>query len=119
MRRVNEAVKELLAEAIPDLKDPRVGFVTLTEVRTDADLRRAEVFFTVLPDDDDTLRQTRAGLASAAPLLRRQLGAQLRLKRIPELRFSHDPVPARGLRIAQLLAAERDAQLDSTGHDDR
>jgi ribosome-binding factor A len=110
MRRVNEAVKELLAEALPELKDPRVGFVTLTEVRTDPDFGRAEVFFTVLPDDEESLRQTVAGLASAAPLLRRQLGARLRLKRTPELRFSHDPVPARGLRVAQLLAAERDAE---------
>jgi ribosome-binding factor A len=110
MRRVNEAVKELLAESLLDLKDPRVGFVTLTEVSTDPDLGRAEVFFTVLPDDEESLRQTLAGLTSAAPLLRRQLGAHLRTKRTPELHFRHDPVPARGLRIAQLLAEERDAE---------
>jgi ribosome-binding factor A len=112
MRRVNETVKEVLAETVRDLKDPRIGFVTLTEVRTSPDLRHAQVFYTVLSDDEDERAATQEGLESAAPLLRRELGAQLRVKRIPALRFTHDPVPEHGRRIERLLDEER-------GDDDR
>lgn len=107
MRRVNESVKEVLAELIDTLKDPRIGFTTLTEVRTSADLRHAEVFFTVLPDDATSVARTAEGLASAAPLLRRELGARVRLRRVPDLHFTHDPVPAQGRRIEEALEAER------------
>lgn len=110
MRRVNEAVKEVLAEAIVDLKDPRVGFVTVTDVRTAPDLGSAVVFFTVLPDDERTRAATAEGLDSASPLLRHQLNASLKLKRVPDLRFRHDPVPQHGLRIATLLAEDREAR---------
>jgi ribosome-binding factor A len=106
MRRVNETVKEVLAESLGDLKDPRIGFVTVTEVRTSPDLRHAEVFYTVLSDDEDVRSATQAGLESAAPLLRRELGAQLRVKRIPALAFTHDPVPEHGRRIERLLDEE-------------
>lgn len=106
LRRVNEAVKEVLAEFLPDLKDPRIGFVTLTDVRTSPDLRSAEVFYTVLPADDESLAATAAGLRSATPVLRRELGARLRLRYVPELHFSHDPLPAHSRRIEQLLAED-------------
>ncbi|MBW3601936.1 MAG: 30S ribosome-binding factor RbfA [Actinobacteria bacterium] len=106
MRRVNEAVKQVLAGALADLKDPRVGFVTLTDVRTSPDLARAEVFYTVLPDDPEARARTAAGLRSAAPLLRRELGARQRLRRVPELVFTHDPVPEHGRRIESLLRGE-------------
>ncbi|MGH3665796.1 MAG: 30S ribosome-binding factor RbfA [Egibacteraceae bacterium] len=115
VRRVNEAVKEVLASQLVDLKDPRLGFVTVTEVRTSPDLRHAEVFYTVLPDDPESRAETEAGLDSAAGLLRRELGSQLRLKYVPDLHFSHDPLPARGRRIETLLrddaaAGDRDSQ---------
>lgn len=103
VRRVNESVKEVLAEAVQELKDPRVGFVTLTEVRTSADLRHAEVFYTSLPDDPEALAATAEGLASAQGLLRRELGGRLRMRNVPDLRFTHDPVPAQGRRIQTLL----------------
>lgn len=103
MRRVNESVKEVLATLLVDLKDPRIGFVTVTEVRTTPDLRRAEVFYTVLPDTEETRADTAEGLASAAPLLRRELGARLRMKSIPDLDFTSDPVPGQGRRIESLL----------------
>ncbi len=106
LARVNEAVKEVLAEALVDLKDPRLGFVTLTEVKTSPDLRHAEVFFTVLPDDVESQATTREGLRSAAPLLRRELGTQLRLKHTPDLHFTHDPLPAQGRRIETLLRGD-------------
>lgn len=103
MRRVNEAVKEVLAEALNELKDPRIGFVTITAVRTTSDLRHAEVFYTVLPDDEQSRSATAAGLDSASGLLRRELGQRVRLKHTPELQFTADPVPEHGRRIEQLL----------------
>lgn len=114
VRRANESVKEVLAEALFEMKDPRIGFVTITEVRTTPDLRHATVFFTVLPDDESTREQTGAGLASAAPLLRRALGRRLRMKHIPELDFAHDPVPEYGRRIEDVLR-----QQSGTDHGDR
>lgn len=104
-RRVGEAVKEILAERVQSLKDPRVGFVTITDVRVSGDLRAAEVYYTVLPDDDETRGRTAAGLASARPLLRREVGARLRLRHVPDLHFLEDPVPAQGRRIEELLDA--------------
>ena len=103
VRRVSESVRGLLAEGLGDLKDPRIGFVTLTDVRMSPDLRHAEVFYTTLPDDADELERTAAGLASATPILRRDLGARLRLRHVPELRFSHDPLPEQGRRIDRLI----------------
>lgn len=112
IRRVNESVKEVLAGLLVDLKDPRIGFVTVTEVRTSADLRHAEVFYTVLPDDEATREATGAGLASATPLLRRELGARLRLKHIPGLDFTLDPVPEHGRRIERLLKEQEPTDGD-------
>jgi ribosome-binding factor A len=106
MRRVNETVKEILAERLPELKDPRIGFVTLTDVRTSTDLRRAEVFYTVLPDDEETRQATSEGLESAGPLLRRALAARLRTRTVPDLHFVHDPLPERGRRLDALLEQE-------------
>jgi ribosome-binding factor A len=117
LRRVNESVKEVLAEQLVDLKDPRLGFVTLTDVRTSPDLRSAEVFYTVLPDDQPSREATAAGLRSATPLLRRELGARLRMKHVPDLHFRHDPVPEHGRRIEQLLAEARDVG-EERGTDD-
>jgi ribosome-binding factor A len=110
IRRVNELVRTVLAERLVDLKDPRIGFVTVTDVRTSNDLERSEVFFTVLPDDDETVSRTLAGLASAKPLLRREVGSALRTRITPDLHFTVDPVPAQGRRIEQLLDQETSAK---------
>lgn len=107
VRRVNESVIQILAELVPGLKDPRIGFVTLTEVRTSTDLRYAEVFYTVLEDDPEKREETAAGLSSATPVLRRELGARLRLRHVPDLHFTHDPLPAQGRRIEELLRQAR------------
>jgi ribosome-binding factor A len=115
LRRVNEAVKEIVAEMLPGLKDPRIGFVTVTDVRTTTDFRAAEIFYTVLPDTDESRVQTQQGLTSAAPMLRRELNAQLRLRRIPEIHFVHDPLPEHSRRIDTLL---RDAQPLQEGDTD-
>ncbi len=113
MRRVNEEIKEILAARLLELKDPRIGFVTLTDVRTSPDLAQAEVFYTELDGDEgNEPSETAAGLESAAPMLRRELADRLRIRRIPELHFTHDPAPERGRHIERLLrqARERDRE---------
>lgn len=109
-RKVSAGLREVLAQAISELKDPRVGMVTVTEVRTSPDLRHAQVFYTSLPDEAEAHEATAAGLESASSLLRRQVGERLKLRFTPTLRFTADPVPARGRRIEDLLreaSAER------------
>lgn len=111
-RRVSEAIKEIVAQLIPGLKDPRIGFVTVTDVRTTPDLRSAEVFFTVLPDDEEGRQATEDGLRSATPLLRREVGAQLQMRRVPDLHFTHDPLPEHSRRIEDLLKDARAGEDD-------
>ena len=93
--RVSEEFREILAESIQALKDPRVGFVTVTGVKVSQDLRVAWVFYTVL-GDEKARAGTRAALRSAAPHLRRELGRQVRLKVTPELRFEEDELLVAG-----------------------
>ncbi len=100
--RVAEEFREILAEEIPRLKDPRVGFITVTHVEVPADLRKATVFYTVLGEDRDH-RATRAGLQSARPHLRAVLGRQVRLKFTPELEFREDEGLEQVERVATLL----------------
>lgn len=108
--RVPERIKEILASQVATLKDPRIGFVTITDVRTTADFSKATVYYTVLPGEDgeEVARQrTAEGLASATSLLRRELGNRTRLRQVPALEFVHDPVPEQGRRIEQLIAEAR------------
>jgi ribosome-binding factor A len=103
MRRVDEAVRELLADAIPrHVKDPRVGFVTITEVNTSPDLRHALVHVSVLGTDEER-RATLDGLTSAHGVLQREIGRGLRMKRTPELRFVLDETALRAARIEALI----------------
>ena len=101
-QRVGEEFREVLAEQIPKLKDPRIGFVTVTGVKVTADLRRAWALYTVLGDDKERAA-TRAGLRSATPYLRAAIGKQVRLKFLPELRFEEDASIAQAERIDDLL----------------
>ena len=100
--RVAEEVREILAEEVQRLKDPRIGFVTLTGVEVTPDLRRARVFYTVFGDEGQG-RATAAGLRSATPHLRQAIGRQVRLKVVPELEFRVDETLERGRRIDELL----------------
>jgi ribosome-binding factor A len=102
MRRVNESVRQVLAEALPDLKDPRIGLVTITGVVTSPDLRVATVYVSVLGNARKR-RATLDGLASAHGLLQGQLARQLRMKRTPELTFEYDLSVERGVRMTQLI----------------
>jgi ribosome-binding factor A len=102
MRRVNEAVRQILSEAVGELKDPRIGFVTVTGVETSQDLREARVFVSVLASEQDRVR-TLEGLAAAHGVLQARLGRELRLKRTPQLAFEYDPSVERGVRMGQLI----------------
>jgi ribosome-binding factor A len=102
MRRVNEAVRQVLSEAVGELKDPRIGFVTVTGVETSPDLRHARVFVSVLGSAAKR-EATLAGLAAAHGVLQARIAAQLRLKRTPQLAFEYDPTVERGLRVSQLI----------------
>jgi ribosome-binding factor A len=103
MRRVNEAVREVLGVAIGSgLKDPRIGFVTVTAVDTSPDLRHARVYVSVLGDDQRRV-ESLAGLASSRGYLQARVAGELRLKHTPQLEFEYDESVERGMRIAQLL----------------
>ena len=100
--RVAEEFREILGEEIPKLKDPRVGFVTVTGVRVTPDLRQAHVSYTAM-GDEASRRGTAAALRSAAPHLRRVIGRQVRLKVLPDLEFEEDPTIDTSDRIQQLI----------------
>jgi ribosome-binding factor A len=103
MRRVDEAVREVLGDAVTkDLKDPRVGFVTVTEVRTSPDLRQARVFVSVLGTPEEKTA-TLEGLASAHGILQARVARELRLKRTPTLEFTLDDTAERAAKLEALI----------------
>ena len=102
MRRVNESVRQVLSDALPELKDPRIGFVTVTGVETSPDLRQAKVFVSVLGSERKR-EQTLAGLAAAHGLLQSRIARELRMKRTPQLAFQYDPSVERGVRMSRLI----------------
>jgi ribosome-binding factor A len=103
MRRVDEAVRAVLSDAVArDLKDPRVGFVTVTGVKTSPDLRHARVFVSVLGSEDER-EASLAGLRSAHGFLQRRVAGELRLKHTPALEFAYDESIDHGMRITELL----------------
>ena len=109
MRRVDEAVRAVLSDAITqELKDPRVGFVTVTAVRTSPDLRHARVYVSVL-GDEETREDSLVGLRSAHGFLQRRIAGKLRLKHTPSLDFAYDDTVDRGMRLTQLLQEGDDA----------
>jgi ribosome-binding factor A len=109
MRRVDEAVREVLGDAVnSDLKDPRIGFVTVTDVKTSPDLRQARVFVSVL-GDDAARAASLDGLRSAHGILQRRIARELRMKRTPTLEFLYDDTTDRAMRMEQLLEREEGA----------
>jgi ribosome-binding factor A len=109
MRRVDEAIRQVLGDALAaELKDPRVGFVTVTDVKTSADLRHARVYVSVLgeggrPSEPAQREATLLGLQSAHGFLQGRLASELRLKRTPTLEFSYDDTTDRALRVEALI----------------
>jgi ribosome-binding factor A len=103
MRRVDGAVRAVLSDAISkDLQDPRVGFVTVTGVKTSPDLRHARVYVSVL-GDEHAREASLEGLRSAHGFLQGVLASELTLKHTPTLTFEYDGSVDRGMRISRLI----------------
>jgi ribosome-binding factor A len=102
MRRVDEAVKHVLSEAIPTLKDPRIGFVTVTAVETTSDLDHAKVWVSVFGSEAQRTRSLRA-LDGATGVLQARLGRELGLRRTPRLKFVYDRAVEHGVRMTRLI----------------
>jgi ribosome-binding factor A len=109
--RVGEEIRQELATALArDVHDPGIGFITLTHVKVSPDLQMARVFYTMI-GDERARRDTQRALERATPFLRRYVGASVRLRRVPELRFTFDHSVERQDRIEQiLLDLERERQ---------
>ncbi len=113
--RVNEVVREVLAEEIERLSDPRLGFITLTYVEVSRDLRHANVYYSALgkkgaQQTEEEVDATAAALVSSSRHLRSVLSREVRLKYLPELHFKVDPSIARGQRVEQILRDLRDGE---------
>jgi ribosome-binding factor A len=112
MRRVDEAVRQVIGDAVAsELKDPRVGFVTVTDVRTSPDLRHARVYVSVLgaaggPSAPEEREDTLEGLRSAHGFLQGRVAGELRLKRTPTLEFVYDDTTDRAMRLEELIDRE-------------
>jgi ribosome-binding factor A len=102
MRRVNEALREVLSESVGELKDPRIGFVTVTAVRATTDLRHATVYVSVL-GSERTREATLEGLDSSRGILQSRVNRELHLKRTPQLAFEYDDTVERGVRLTKLI----------------
>jgi ribosome-binding factor A len=99
---VGEAIREVLSAAVPLLKDPRIGFVTVTAVRTSKDLAQAKVFVSVLGDEAERER-TLVGLRAAHGVLQASVARELGLRRTPVLSFEYDPAIETGMRLTQMI----------------
>jgi ribosome-binding factor A len=103
MRRVDEAVREVLSDVLThEVKDPRVGFVTVTDVKTSPDLSHARVYVSVL-GDAEAVSSSLEGLRSAQGFLQGRVGGELRLKHTPTLTFFHDDTAERAQRLERLM----------------
>jgi len=102
MPRVNELLREVIAEEVQGLKDPAIGFVTITAVDTSPDLHNALVFYTAMGSEEEQAACAEA-LERATPHIQARMGAQVRLKYTPALEFRVDSSLATGLRIDSIL----------------
>ncbi|MEA2024047.1 MAG: 30S ribosome-binding factor RbfA [Actinomycetota bacterium] len=102
MRKINELLKEVIADAVTDLKDPGIGFVTITGVNASPDLRNAFVYYSVLGSEEE-VEATGAALTRAAPHLQGVVGRQVHMKYTPKLTFRIDPSIGEGIKIDRLL----------------
>jgi ribosome-binding factor A len=109
MRRVDEAIRQVIGDVVAkEMKDPRVGFVTVTDVRTSPDLSHARVYVSVLGErgrasQPEQREASLQGLRSAHGFLQGRIAAELRLKRTPTLEFSYDDTTDRAMRVEEIL----------------
>jgi ribosome-binding factor A len=99
---VNEAIRHVLSETIPTLKDPRIGFVTVTGVEASPGYEHATVYVSVLGSDTEQER-TLDGLRAARGVLQTQVARRLGTRRTPVLRFEYDPTIERGIRLTTMI----------------
>ena len=116
MRRVNESVRAVVAEAVGQLKDPRIGMVTVTGVKITPDLREGTVFVSVLGGERKRASTLR-GLESAHGVLQARVARELGLKRTPQLTFEYDSSVERGVRMTKLID-ELATDLPDSPHDE-
>jgi ribosome-binding factor A len=102
MRRVDESIRQVLSESIGGLKDPRIGFVTVTGVRTTTDLKQATVYVSVLGNEHKR-ELTLTALHAARGVLQAQIAREVRMKRTPQLVFHYDPSVEHGVRMSKLI----------------
>jgi ribosome-binding factor A len=108
VRKVADRIQVVVAEMLERrVKDPRLGFVTVTDVRVTGDTQHASVFYTVLGEDD--LPGTAAALESAKGLIRSEVGKQLAMRHVPTLEFIHDALPDTARHIDDLLVKARES----------
>ena len=102
--RVGEEIRQELSEMLSrgDIHDPGIGFITLTRVVVSPDLQQARVFYTTL-GDEKARKETSKALGRATPYMRRQIGARLRLRRVPELEFRFDRSVEHQDRVEQII----------------
>ena len=122
--RVADQIQRDLSEIIAfELKDPRVGMITITEVQVTPDYAHAKVFFTTLKDDKQAIQDTVTGLSKASGFLRGQLGRRLTIHTLPDLHFVHDNSTARGIvapthrKITHMIRGP--GRAAGEGHDER
>jgi ribosome-binding factor A len=102
--RVQDQIQRDLSEIIAfELKDPRVGMITLTEVQITPDYAHAKVYFTTLIDNEEAVKNTLKGLQTASGFIRNQLGKRLHIHTLPELHFVHDTSTIRGMEMSKLI----------------
>lgn len=113
VRKIADRIKVIVAEMLErKVKDPRLGFVTVTDVRVSGDTLQASVFYTVLGGDED-LEGTAAALASAKGLIRSEVGKQLGMRHVPTLDFIHDALPETARHIDDLLERVRESDAEA------
>ena len=109
VRKIADRIQVIVAEMLERrIKDPRLGFVTVTDVRVTGDTQQATIFYTVLGEDDD-LVSTAAALESAKGVLRSEVGKQLGMRHVPTLEFVHDALPENARHLDELLARARES----------
>jgi len=117
MRRVDEAMKHVLSEAIQELKDPGIGFVTVTGVQTTRDLSQATVWVSVLGSERQQ-SSTLAALARASGVLQGRIARELHLRKTPQLAFAYDHAVERGVRMTKLIDELAPDVIDDDAGDD-
>lgn len=103
-QRISDQIQRDLAEIIAfELKDPRIGMITISEVRITPDYAHAKVFFTTLQDDPEAVKKTLEGLKQSSGFIRMQLGQRIRIHTLPQLTFVYDDSAVRGLALSDLI----------------